>query len=107
MDFVAEAQAKVSGATDPVFTYILTGSLISGDMLTGSLTRTPGETLGTYPIMVGTLSAGGNYAITYIGANLTINSIGVVTITVDSKSKTYGNADPVFTYIASGLQGGD
>ncbi len=69
----ADAQAKFVGDADPELTYQLTGgSLIGMDPLTGSLSRAPGEDAGTYPITQGTLTAGSNYALTYIGAALTI-----------------------------------
>ncbi len=32
----------------------------------------PGENVGSYPITQGTLGAGANYALNYVGANLTI-----------------------------------
>ena len=74
----ADAKSKPFGAADPPFTYQITGgSLVSGDSLTGALTRigvgTPaGEAVGVHPILQGTLTAGPNYALTYHGANLTI-----------------------------------
>ena len=46
-----------------------------------------GENVGTYAINQGTLSAGSNYALTFVGANLTINA-RPVTVTADAKSKT-------------------
>ena len=48
------------------------GPLVTGDSFTGSLTRVAGETVGTYAIQVGTLTAGGNYTLTFVGANLSI-----------------------------------
>jgi hypothetical protein len=69
----ADAKTKLLGALDPPLTYQITaGNLVNGDSFTGSLKRDPGETVGTYAIKQDTLSAGGNYAITYIGANLKI-----------------------------------
>jgi len=38
------------------------------------LTRVPGEAVGTYAIQRGTLTGGGNYVITFVGANLTITA---------------------------------
>jgi hypothetical protein len=71
----AKAQTKECGAQDPALTYNFTG-LVNGDntgIFTGSLSRTPGENAGTYPITKGSLSAGNNYTIGYTGNNLTIN----------------------------------
>src|SRR5205814_1865835 len=53
-------------------------------------------------IKKGTLALSANYAMTFVGANLTINA-RPVTVTADAKSKNYGDADPALTYqITSG-----
>jgi MBG domain-containing protein len=71
----ADPKSKVFGTADPPLTYQLTsGSLVSGDGFSGSLTRDPGELVGSYPIRKGTLTAGPNYNLTYVGANLTITA---------------------------------
>jgi hypothetical protein len=94
----ADAQTKVYGEADPSLTYKVTsGSLVTGDSFSGSLTRATGETVGTYAIAQGTLSAGGNYALSFTGANLTITT-RAVTVTADAKTKGYGDADPTLTY---------
>ena len=72
MRVTAEGQSKTVGMDDPVLTYTFTPALIGGDSFTGTLTRESGEKAGTYAIMQGTLSAGSNYGITFIGADLTI-----------------------------------
>ena len=69
----AAAKSKAYGAADPVLTYTVTG-LVGSDTVGGSLTRDAGEAVGTYAIRQGTLTAGNNYTISYIGANLTITS---------------------------------
>src|SRR5262249_49769054 len=72
----ANAQSKILGTTDPPLTYQVTaGTVFQGDSFTGALTREPGESLGSYPILQGTLSAGPNYDLKYIGANLNILTI--------------------------------
>jgi hypothetical protein len=68
----ANNQTKTFGSVDPVLTYTFTPSLQAGNNFTGSLTRVAGENAGTYAINQGTLSAGPNYMITYLGAQLTI-----------------------------------
>ena len=69
----ADDQTKVVGAVDPALTYKVTsGSLESGDSFSGALTRAPGETVGTYAITQGTLTAGGNYDLTFVGSTLKI-----------------------------------
>jgi MBG domain (YGX type)/Putative Ig domain len=70
----ANPQTKEFGAADPAFTFTASGLLFSDNtgIITGSLTRTPGENVGTYPISIGNLSAGANYTIGYTGNFLTI-----------------------------------
>ena len=65
----------------------------------------PARTSAAYAINQGTLSAGSNYTLTFVGANLTI-SARPVTVTADAKSKTYGDADPALTYTGA-LHGTD
>jgi hypothetical protein len=68
----ANSATKPVSAPDPIFTYAITqGSLLSGDVLSGSLTRQPGTLPGRYPILEGTLN-NPDYAITFRGAVLTI-----------------------------------
>ncbi len=105
----ADAKSKIYGDADPSLTYQLTsGTLQFSDAFTGTLSRDAGEDAGVYTITQGTLSAGSNYFINYVPADLTVNS-RALEITADAKIKTYGNADPSLTYqITSGaLQGGD
>src|SRR4029079_15419952 len=74
------------------------GSLVNGDALSGSLATTASATanVGLYPITQGTVSAGGNYALTYVGDNVTIGQ-RALTVTADPKSMVYGNAVPSLT----------
>jgi hypothetical protein len=70
----ANAATKAFGASDPALTYSTSGFL-NGDgtgVLSGRLARNPGESVGSYPITKGSLSAGGNYSIGYTGNFLTI-----------------------------------
>src|SRR6184192_113430 len=99
----ADAKSKTYGDADPALTYQITaGSLAFSDAFTGALSRAAGENVGTYTIQQGTLALSTNYALTYAGANLTIDA-RAVRVTADAKSKTYGDADPGLTYqITSG-----
>ncbi|MGE3190080.1 MAG: MBG domain-containing protein [Vicinamibacterales bacterium] len=98
IEVTAAPQTKVYGDADPVLTYQLTGgTLVNGDTLTGSLTRAAGELVGTYPISQGGVSAGANYALTYVGASLTITP-RPLTVTADPQTKVYGDADPALTF---------
>ncbi len=105
----ADAKTKVYGASDPALTYLITsGALLGGDSLNGSLARVAGTNAGVYAIQQGTLTPGGNYMLTYVGANLTITA-APLTVTADAKTKVYGASDPALTYqVTSGaLVGGD
>ncbi|MFZ4388202.1 MAG: beta strand repeat-containing protein, partial [Chthoniobacterales bacterium] len=67
--------SKLFGGTDPVFTYTYS-ALTNSDtdsVFTGSLARTAGESVGTTTINLGTLSAGSNYAVTFVPGVFTIN----------------------------------
>jgi gliding motility-associated-like protein len=88
-------QTKVYGAADPSsYAYTLSTPLLTGDALTGALTRVAGETVGPYAINQGTLT-NANYDITYVGNNFTITK-KPITITVDAgQTKVYGTADPL------------
>jgi hypothetical protein len=104
----ADAKTKVYGDVDPALTYgITSGSLVAGDGFSGSLTRVAGENVGPYAIQVGTLTLGGNYMLTYVGANLSITS-APLTITPDgNKTKTLGAVFTAFTGAVSGLKFSD
>src|SRR5216110_66377 len=99
----ADAKSKTYGDADPGLTYqISSGSLVTGDVFTGALSRAAGENVGLHAIGQGTLALSTNYTLTYVGADLTISK-RAVTATADAKSKTYGDADPALTYqITSG-----
>lgn len=86
----ADTKSKAYGDADPELTYTSTG-LVGTDALTGSMDREVGESVGTYAISLGTLSAGDNYTISFTGANLTITP-KPLTITAKPKTITYGDA---------------
>jgi len=70
----ANAQSKIAGDADPTLTYQLTsGALESGDTFTGNLSRSAGESAGSYIIGQGSVQAGAKYDITYISATFTIS----------------------------------
>jgi YDG domain/MBG domain (YGX type) len=63
-------QKKFFGASDPTLSYTVTaGHLMAGDGFSGALGRDPGEAVGNYMIRQGALTAGGNYALTFIAGN--------------------------------------
>ncbi|MDX8438520.1 MBG domain-containing protein [Mesorhizobium australafricanum] len=95
----ADAKSRVYGDDNPALTYRVTsGSLVNGDSLSGALatTATTASAVGSYGITQGTL-ANANYAFTYVGTNLSVTKRGI-TVTADSKSRAYGDANPALTY---------
>ena len=103
----ANPETKVYGTTDPALTYQITsGSLAGTDTLTGSLTRAPGENVGSYAIGQWTLTGGSNYDLTFVGANLMITP-ATLTITANNQTKVYGAALPTLTVTYTGLVNGD
>jgi len=102
------SQGKVYGAADPTLTYSVTPALQSGDAFTGALSRAAGESVGSYVISQGDLSAGANYSITFAPADFSITP-KPITVTADaSQGKVYGAADPTLTYsVTPALQSGD
>ena len=106
----ANDKTKVYGEDEPQLDYTITsGNLVGGDQLTGALERETGEDVGTYAITQGTLTAGANYEISFVGADFTIEPRALkIKVTNDNLSKTYGDPDPEFTYeISSGSLVGD
>ncbi|NBT90681.1 MAG: hypothetical protein EBT50_07625, partial [Verrucomicrobia bacterium] len=94
----ANAGSKIYGAGDPALTYTASG-LQGSDVLTGALSRAPGENVGTYAIQQGTLAASANYSLAYAGASLTIQpgTIFGTTVTISNAAGLVydGTAKPI------------
>jgi len=104
LTITADALSKVYGDADPALTYVATGLLFT-DTLTGGLSRAAGENVGSYSI--GSTLANPNYAITYVGNNLSITA-RPISIAADAVTKVYGDADNLtFTVGGSGLASWD
>ncbi|MFV3074506.1 MBG domain-containing protein [Niveispirillum fermenti] len=101
----ASALTRVYGDADPDLAYSVSG-LVAGDSLSGALSREVGENVGTYAVTQGSLTAGGNYIVTFIDGSLEITP-APLTINVAAATKIYGDADPALTYQVSGLKNGD
>ena len=101
-----DSKSKKYGDPDPEFTYNVQG-LLSGDQISGSLTRDPGENVGKYPIRLGTLTAGGNYSINFKSANLTIQPFEDVTLVWGETNFVYNGSQQVPTATLSGMKSGD
>jgi len=72
LNVIANPASKYEAEPDPLFTYNATG-LLTGDKLTGTLSRSPGEAVGSYPILQGSLAASTNYRVNYQAAKLEIS----------------------------------
>ncbi|MBR4577265.1 MAG: MucBP domain-containing protein, partial [Clostridia bacterium] len=90
-----DAKSKIYGDTDPEFTASFgEGDLAGDDVIDYELSRIEGENAGSYQIS--TTIENDNYDVKVVPADLTINK-KAITLTVDAKSKTYGDDDPAFT----------
>ena len=102
----ADAQSRVYGDANPGLTYQLIGGtlLVNGDGLTGALqtaaTAASGVSAATASAQ-NTLTAGGNYTLTYQTANLSVTA-RPITVAADAQSRTYGDANPGLTYQVTG-----
>ncbi|WP_337271432.1 MBG domain-containing protein [Oryzifoliimicrobium ureilyticus] len=104
----ADDKSKVYGSANPAFSYTINGgSLINGDLLSGSLATaaTNASGVGSYGITLGSLG-NSNYDISYIGGTLSVTP-KTMTITANNMSRAYGNTNPTFNYTATGLVNGD
>jgi hypothetical protein len=72
LEVTPNAKTKVYGTPDPAWDYTVSGWVTGNMMITGGLSRVPGENVGIYPITQGTLTADSNHFIQFIGNNLTI-----------------------------------
>lgn len=75
--------------------------LLDGDSLSGAAERAPGEAVGEYDYVQGTLDAGENYDVTWQFGALSITPRPIV-IDIADGSKVYGQSDPArFDFTAS------
>ncbi|MDD3860169.1 MAG: MBG domain-containing protein, partial [Bacteroidales bacterium] len=107
---VDEGQSKEYGDDDPAeFTYTTNTPIAAWDSFTGALTREPGEAVGTYAILQGTLALNSNYNVSFVSEDFSI-TVKQITVTADSdQTKVYGDDDPAeYTYTVTGtLASGD
>ena len=98
----ADPKVKIYGDADPALTYTLPEQLIKPDDIWGELERAPGETVGVYPIMQGTIDSA-NYDITFIPSIFWIKP-APLTVTAEDKSKIYGQENPELTAVVTGFK---
>ncbi|MES1158616.1 MAG: MBG domain-containing protein, partial [Terricaulis silvestris] len=101
----ADSLSRSYGDANPALTgHVSSGSLVNGDAVTGSgaSSATTASGVGGYAITQGTLGAGANYDVSFVAGQLTITP-RPITITADSLSRLYGDANPGFTgHVTSG-----
>ncbi len=92
----AEEKTKYYGEDDPELTYTVDPKLIEGDEFEGALEREAGEDVEDYTIYRGTLSAGGNYDLSYVPSMLEILKASN-SVEAELEGWTYGSEpnDPV------------
>jgi len=109
ISLVADVQSKMYGDADPALSFAISGSGLAAwdtnaTAFIGGLTRASGEdVLGSpYAITQGTLAASSNYTLTsFTPSDLTITA-RPISVTADSLSKVYGDADPALTFAIGG-----
>jgi hypothetical protein len=101
----ADAKSKVYGDADPALSYQITsGSLVAGDALTGSLKRVAGENVSAYAIQQDTLTAGGNYNLAFVSAELTITPANSATALVSAQNPSAQGSNVTFTATVSPIK---
>ena len=106
----AIAKTKVYGDTLPSLTFS-NDTLVHGDdasVFTGNLATvaTSSSGVGNYSITQGSLSAGSNYKITYIAAQVSVTPFNISVI-ANNQTKAYGTEIPFLSYTNSSLVNGD
>ncbi|MGU3493333.1 MBG domain-containing protein [Xanthobacteraceae bacterium A53D] len=101
-------QSFVYGDTPTLAYSITAGNLVNGDQLTGALSGVTGATgVGLHALVQGTLTGGGNYDLSYVGANATVTR-RAITVTAGDQSRVYGDTAALTYAVTSGnLVNGD
>jgi hypothetical protein len=99
LSVTADSKTKTYGASDPAFTASYAGFVNNetAAVLGGTLafSRAPGESVGDYLITPSGMTSA-NYTITFNTGTLSVTK-AALSVTADSKTKTYGASDPAFT----------
>jgi hypothetical protein len=117
---VTPGQSKVYGQDDPVFAYTYTptsagvglATAAVTDVFSGALARDPGNGIGTYNILKGSLTivrsgsatdVSANYTITFTGCKFTINPVSVSSsVTVSVPTQQYSDLETFTATIVGG-----
>lgn len=117
LTFTAENFTRSVNTVNPTLTYSVSG-LVGGDALSNavsgqpllSTTATTSSSIGTYPVSItqGKLVASDyGYKLAFKAGTLTVSPSDYLNITADNKTRRYGDANPAFTYTATGFVNGD
>jgi hypothetical protein len=104
----AGSASATYGDPAPTFDYTVSG-LVGSDDLAASPTcgvDGPHTAAGTYAVTCAGADAGANYRVGYAPGTYSVGK-ATITVTSDSASIVYGDADPLFGYTVSGLVGSD
>lgn len=105
IEVVADELTKTYGDADSALTYWVDG-LVNEDTMSGALEREAGEAVGTYKIVLGTLSAGDNYTVSrFYDSTLTVAKRNL-TVTVKDQSIAYGQSLSPAGYTITGVTPG-
>ena len=109
LTIVADPETKVFGSADPMLGYTSSGFQFldtAATVLTGSLSRTAGETVSGSPYAIGqgTLTANSNYTIHFTGSSLSVTPATPV-VTVSDAGGTYSGAAIAATAKVTGING--
>ncbi len=105
---VVPNQQKEFGQLDPDLEFETHG-LVYGDgmeVFSGTLQRASGENLGKYPIAIGSLDAGNNYEIEFIGTDFEIIPRDVI-VEAQPIQKYFGSMDPKLNFVIQGNDSAD
>lgn len=94
-------QSKLRGEPDPEFRFFLSDASV---LVTGALTRAPGEEVGAYPYALGTLaSVDPRYFLVLADSAdaFRINATEIEVIPDPGQKKDFGSADPTLTFSVS------
>ena len=103
----ANDKSKVYGATDPVLDYTTSGTLYYTDtysVISGVSLNTPAGASASSGSHIITAAGGSadNYNVNHVNGTLTVSKAAALTVTVNDKTKVYGEIDPVLDYISTG-----
>lgn len=109
LSVAANAVSRAYGAADPALTFTVSGLKrddSAAGVLMGGLARAAGGNAGRYAIGQGSLTANGNYRVSFTGADFVITP-APLSVLVDNATRQAGAANPVFTARFQGLVNGD